>query len=203
MFPSLLKGFIPTNWFVLINFWVICRVGETREVVFWRGSSFFQIKYLGNMNHKVELLEIWKRTTILLMLPWSVRMVSRWKLTRWSWLGMNTRGLCYWIEIVMHLTSWRLDFNFSSRKRQAPQLKARKSLEIGSWHCGIWNALQKPAWHIHLSGTRGKATSKNLREKGWYWILSLQLLRSFSWKDWWDQWITTKWTRKRSWERKF
>ena len=54
---------------------------------------------------------------------------------------MNTRGSCYWIEIVMHLTSWRLDFNFSSRKRQAPQLKARKSLEIGSWHRGIWNAL--------------------------------------------------------------
>ena len=154
------------------------------------------------MSDKVELLEIWKRTTTLLMGPWRVRMVSRWKLTRWSWLGMNTRGLCYWIEIVMHLTSWRLDFNFSSRKRQAPQLKARKSLEIGSWHCGIWNALQKPAWNIHLSGTRGKATSKNLREKGWYWILSLQLLRSFSWKGWWDQWITTKWTRKRSWERK-
>ena len=154
------------------------------------------------MSDKVELLESWNRTTTLLMLPWSVRMVSRWKLTRWSWLGMNTRGLCYWIEIVMHLTSWWLDFNFSSRKRQAPQLKARKSLEIGSWHCGIWNALQKPAWHIHLSGTRGKATSKNLREKGWYWILSLQLLRSFSWKDWWDQWIKTKWTRRRSWERK-
>ena len=129
----------------------------------------------------------------------------------WGWsAGGSSQGDLGWAwtqevyatEIVMHLTSWQLDFNFSSRKRQAPQLKARKSLEIGSWHCGIWNALQKPAWHIHLSGTRGKATSKNLREKGWYWILSLQLLRSFSWKDWWDQWITRKWTRKRSWERK-
>ena len=42
---------------------------------------------MANMNGKVEILETWERTTTLLMWLWPVRMVSWWKLTRWSLLG--------------------------------------------------------------------------------------------------------------------
>ena len=53
----------------------------------WGAPHIFQMKYLANMSIKVELLETWERTTTLLMWLWPVRMVSRWELTRWSWLG--------------------------------------------------------------------------------------------------------------------
>ena len=56
-------------------------------VVFLWSCSYFQMKYLANMNGKVEILETWERTTTLLMWLWPVRMVSWWKLTRWSLLG--------------------------------------------------------------------------------------------------------------------
>ena len=39
------------------------------------------------MSGKVDLLKTWEGTTTLLMWLWPVRMISRWKLTRWSWLG--------------------------------------------------------------------------------------------------------------------
>ena len=46
-----------------------------------------EMKYSVNMSGKVELWETWETTTTLLMWPWPLRMISRQKLTRWSWLG--------------------------------------------------------------------------------------------------------------------
>ena len=62
----------------------------SERLCFGGAPRIFQIKYFANMSEKVELLEIWKRTTTLLMWPWPVRMVSSWKLTRWSWLDRSS-----------------------------------------------------------------------------------------------------------------
>ena len=75
-------------YFFLIIFFGCLRICVlTYDTHFWGAPRIFQINYFANMSDKVERLEIWKRTTTLLMWPWPVRMVSGWKLTRWSWLG--------------------------------------------------------------------------------------------------------------------
>ena len=61
-------------------------IGSER-LCFWGAPHIFQIKYSVNMSGKVDLLKTWEGTTTLLMWLWPVRMISRWKLTRWSWLG--------------------------------------------------------------------------------------------------------------------
>ena len=57
------------------------------KVVLLRGSSYFSDEIFGQYEWQSWALETWERTTTLLMWLWPVRMVSRWKLTRRSWLG--------------------------------------------------------------------------------------------------------------------
>ena len=88
---------IELNTVIYLN-WRLC---------FWGAPHIFQIKYSRNMSGTVKLLEIWEMTTTLLMSPWPVRMISGWKLTRWSWLGRSSL-LNYLTVIVTStiLTSW-------------------------------------------------------------------------------------------------
>ena len=72
------------------------------DEVLWWGGSFFQIKYLANMNGMVELSEMWERLTTLLMWPWPVRMVIRWMLIRWSWLGRYSLVVFIFYEHYHH-----------------------------------------------------------------------------------------------------
>ena len=62
------------------------KIGSER-LCFWGAPHIFQIKYSVKMSGNVDLLKTWEGTTTLLMWLWPVRMISRWKLTRWSWLG--------------------------------------------------------------------------------------------------------------------
>ena len=57
------------------------------KVVLLRCSSYFPDEIFGQYEWQSWALETWERTTTLLMWLWPVRMVSRWKLTRRSWLG--------------------------------------------------------------------------------------------------------------------
>ena len=72
---------------------------ESERLCFGGAPHIFQIRWLINMSGKVQLLKIWATTTTLLMWPWPVRMVSEWKLTRWSWLGRS------FILIILQSTS--------------------------------------------------------------------------------------------------
>ena len=77
------KGFISCT---KLSFIPEMNFGSER-LCFWGAPHIFQIKYSVNMSGKVDLLKTWEGTTTLLMWLWPVRMISRWKLTRWSWLG--------------------------------------------------------------------------------------------------------------------
>ena len=78
--PGLPKSRTPGG---LPDFWTPLKW----KVVLLRGSSYFSDEIFGQYEWQSWALETWERTTTLLMWLWPVRMVSRWKLTRRSWLG--------------------------------------------------------------------------------------------------------------------
>ena len=79
-----------------------------------------EIKYLTNLSGKVDLMEIWEMTTTFLMWPWPERMVSRSKLTRWSWLGMSSLLNHLTVNITSTtLTSWSISTALSNRQEVA------------------------------------------------------------------------------------
>ena len=93
--------------------WMLC---------FGGAPHIFQMEYLTNMSGTVELLDIWEMTTTLLMWPWPVRMISRWKLTRWSWLGRSSLLNYLKVNITSKtstLTSWSISTVLSSRQEAA------------------------------------------------------------------------------------
>ena len=71
------------------------------SVMLWIGVSFQKMRFSETSERmSVLLLKIWEKTRSSLMWPWLVRMVSRWRLTRWfslpqvpsfstSWRGTN------------------------------------------------------------------------------------------------------------------
>ena len=69
--------------------------GPKWKVVFWGGSSYFSDNMFYQFEWQGWALKIWATTTTLLMWPWPMRMVSRWKHTRWSWqLQVHSSLLC-------------------------------------------------------------------------------------------------------------
>ena len=73
-------------------------------------------------------LEISEKTMTLLMWPWPVRMLSRWKLTRWSWLGRS--ALLNYLTVNITSTTLTTALSMSSRQEAAAVGEAMLSCRI-------------------------------------------------------------------------
>ena len=100
----------------------------SRRLCFGGAPHIFQIEYSTNMSGTVELLDIWEMTTTLLMWPWPVRMISRWKLTRWSWLGRS--ALLNYLTVNITSTTLTTALSMSSRQEAAAVGEAMLSCRI-------------------------------------------------------------------------